>query len=422
MTSDQNYQLHLGWDPEGKPLLIDFDNLLRHTAILAQSGAGKSVLVGRLVEEILIKTDARLVVLDANGDFRNAHILADPTAEVWSDTNQPPNDSFDYTEFAERWQRLSMFYVTNGSDHNRSELREWATPYVSWEHLPIQSKMEILGLEMGRDPEEAALLHVAEQSFPSGGPDGLPISPNLVSRELERIALNRAFTDRIDDNAIASLRMRLQQAATLGIWREVESQPDVSRCISEKRRLLVIDLPSLGQSKSKLILAAQLLEDLWRQVGQEWDDVARTGIDHRVPTFVVVDEAHNFVPERDPDDPVLMRISQTIQRIAAEGRKYGLFVLLATQRPPKVSRGLLSECENACFLRMQSPKDLEILAQIWSVIDDDRVWVRKETKRKGQGLLVGPWAKEYGQKFRGGRRRTKETGGNLSVGWIHKRT
>ena len=52
-----------------------------HTAVLAQSGSGKSFMVGRVIEELLIKTKARIVVLDPNSDFVR---LGDIDRDAWT--------------------------------------------------------------------------------------------------------------------------------------------------------------------------------------------------------------------------------------------------------------------------------------------------------------------------------------------------
>src|SRR5947209_6202630 len=54
---------------------INPQDLLHHTLIVGQSGSGKSFLIARLIEEILLRTRARVVVIDPNGDFRR---LSDP--------------------------------------------------------------------------------------------------------------------------------------------------------------------------------------------------------------------------------------------------------------------------------------------------------------------------------------------------------
>ena len=51
-----------------------------HTVIIAQSGSGKSFFLGRLIEEIMIKSKARCLILDPNGDFRKIYKIDE---ELW---------------------------------------------------------------------------------------------------------------------------------------------------------------------------------------------------------------------------------------------------------------------------------------------------------------------------------------------------
>lgn len=63
-------------DP-GVAVTIDPEGLLHHTLIVGQSGSGKSFFVSRLVEEIVLNTAARVVIVDPNGDFRAISKVAD---------------------------------------------------------------------------------------------------------------------------------------------------------------------------------------------------------------------------------------------------------------------------------------------------------------------------------------------------------
>jgi uncharacterized protein len=111
-------------------------------------------------------------------------------------------------------------------------------------------------------------------------------------------------------------------------------------------------------------------------------------LDRRVPTFLVIDEAHNFAPEQ-PTNPLQARTSDRIATIAAEGRKYGLFVILATQRPQKLRKGLLSECENACLLRIQSKVERTFAAEALGVPADTVNQVGQFDT--GEALMIGRW-------------------------------
>jgi DNA helicase HerA-like ATPase len=63
--------------------------------------------------------------------------------------------------------------------------------------------------------------------------------------------------------------------------------------------------------------------------------------DTRVPVFVVLEEAHNFIPE-EPRNRAQAALRDQFRTIAAEGRKYGLFLILVSQRPDKLDHLILS--------------------------------------------------------------------------------
>jgi len=428
-------ELHLGYrdaDKEQPPLLIDFQKLRHHGAILAGSGAGKSTLIGRIVEEILLKTEARVVIIDTNGDFRKAHIVvgSDEEGAVWKAQVPPQGETYHKRElFEERWRRLTKIHLTHAHNTEPTIGVEWSKPFLSWNKLPMQWQMDILKLELSHDPDEVAALYRVTQRL--GGRTALkgPISPQTVRSELEAMTttstiINPAGEGRID----MKLQNRFQQVAELNIWRQEVDDVDLSywfqgRKHKSRRQLSIFDVPSISNSTSRNILVAFLLELLWGVAQKDWEDaVDHPDSDTRVPTFLVVDEAHNFVPTEDPMDPHALRISQSIQRIAAEGRKYGLFLLLATQRPSKVRPGLLSECENICLLRLRSPIERGLAVDTWA-LGKDHIKPNPPLANfeQGQGLLCGSWADWNEIPFRGGGRRTKATGGNLPPDWIHKR-
>ena len=77
----------------------------------------------------------------------------------------------------------------------------------------------------------------------------------------------------------------------------------------------------------------------------------------RRPLLVVIDEAHNVCPQL-PEDALERIATETAMRIAAEGRKFGLYLLLSTQRPQKVHENILSQADNLVLMRMNSAADL----------------------------------------------------------------
>jgi len=78
-------------------------------------------------------------------------------------------------------------------------------------------------------------------------------------------------------------------------------------------------------------------------------------INNDIPVLMVYEEAHKYVPK---SDLTKYRASQkAIERIAKEGRKYGVALLLASQRPSEISETIFSQCNNFIAMRLTNPND-----------------------------------------------------------------
>jgi DNA helicase HerA-like ATPase len=83
------------------------------------------------------------------------------------------------------------------------------------------------------------------------------------------------------------------------------------------------------------------------------------------PWVVVLEEAHNYVRPRREDEARGVSVSrETFERIAKEGRKFGLSVIVASQRPSEISQTILSQCANFLLHRLQNPDDIEHFRKI----------------------------------------------------------
>ena len=78
------------------------------------------------------------------------------------------------------------------------------------------------------------------------------------------------------------------------------------------------------------------------------------------PWVVVLEEAHNYIfPYRQDESRGIKVSRETFERIAKEGRKFGLSLIIASQRPSDVSGTILSQCSNFIVHRLQNPADIE---------------------------------------------------------------
>ena len=132
----------------------------------------------------------------------------------------------------------------------------------------------------------------------------------------------------------------------------------------------------------------------------------------RIGRLIVIDEAHNLCSPA-PATPIERLLTERIVQIAAEGRKYGLWLLMSTQRPSKVHPNALSQCDNLGLMRMSSPRDL---AELGSVFGYAPVALRDRATSFAQGevLFAGGFAPEP-MLVQVGARLTEEGGSDVPI-------
>ena len=89
-----------------------------------------------------------------------------------------------------------------------------------------------------------------------------------------------------------------------------------------------------------------------------------TDSDERHPIALLCDEAHLYVPERGSSTGILASALSTFHRIAKEGRKYGVGLVVISQRPSEVSRTVLSQCNNFVALRLTNAEDQSVVQRM----------------------------------------------------------
>jgi hypothetical protein len=107
---------------------------------------------------------------------------------------------------------------------------------------------------------------------------------------------------------------------------------------------------------------------------------------NRLPVNVVLEEAHRYIAERPAGYAI--EAGNIFERIAKEGRKYGMFLLVASQRPSELSRTVLSQCSNFVVHRIQNPDDLSHIRQMTPYISES-IMRRLPSLPKQHALIFG---------------------------------
>lgn len=451
------------------------DALDTHMVIIAQSGSGKSFFLGRLIEELVLKTQSRCLVLDPNSDYRS---LADIDEKPWKKPiAYTPSSRFGWlpTESSKEecqalWEQCRVLVRSaRAPDGRRSLLINW--PLLPGEALSRELPAPRRGLlhDCHEFVSTLAKLMSWRGEVGAAGSINHAISMESVFDEAHRllsrdneINLAAHLSDHFTDSTLRDRLRAVNRAsdeeidftfnrkvgpykATLSTLRPA-IPPDIAEYyLAEGRRLLrfgslsrftyrlfapadgadaphveVLDLPSVRDRGQRLLVVGSALTSEVALARRAWEHALNVDKDERVPKFIVVDEAHNLIPS-GPQEGASDALRETFRTIAAEGRKFGLFLILVTQRPDKVDERVLSECGNHVLMRVQSETLLRDTCTALGLEDHIKALRRCTKLPKGCGALTGTWAPLDASRtrtpafFYSCARRTKEGGRNLDA-------
>jgi uncharacterized protein len=350
----------------GVPCLADAAGFDRHTFLCGQSGSGKTYSLGVILERLLIETDLRMVILDPNSDFvRLGNVRADADPALTG-----------------RYQEAASGVAVYSADTpGARRLRLHAA------EIDPATQAAVLRLDPIADSEEYASLVALLGSENPPALGALTGSDNPEARRLGRRIANLGV-DRFS------------------IWAPGEAGSILETVHDQDVRCVVIDLGSLPTREEQSLVACAVLGSLWERRLE------------RRPVLIVIDEAHNVCPAEPPTRLLEVAAEHAI-RIAAEGRKFGLYLLVSTQRPQKIPENVLSQADNLVLMRLNSLADLAFAEAAFSFVPPSLI-ERSVTFRQGEGLIAGKMSPQPAL-LRFDARVSEEGGGDVPATWAAAR-
>ena len=314
-------------DPSRTAYLISQELLAKHSAILGTTGAGKSCALVLIVRALLAAhPNGHVILLDPHGEYA-------PAFPGLAERITPQNLHLPYwlLSFDEMVEIVC-------SDDPVSRSRE---AYILKDVI-VAAKREALGLE-------GSTTHLTVDT---------PV-PYPLAAILHRISDAMGKLDKPDSTlpylrlltTIENLRQDKRYAFLFGSFSVrdtmVEILARILRIPVKEHPITIFDLSAVPSEIVDVVvsLVCRLIFDfaLWSER------------DEAIPTLLVCDEAHRYIPS---DETLGFEPTRrSIARIAKEGRKYGVSLCLVTQRPSEVSETILSQCSTVFALRMSNEKD-----------------------------------------------------------------
>ena len=359
---------------------VDGDRFFnKHIAIVGSTGSGKSHTVAKIVQnairgkshEYTGMNNSHVIIFDIHSEYKAAF----PNARFIDITNlKLPYWLLNSDELQE------LFIDTEANDHNQRNVFKEAVVKSKKDHFDgddaHREKLHYdspVMFEIQDVLEFARYKNTTERDGTRQGPLVGKLS-NFISRIENKLADRRLEFLFGNDARDTSFEEVLKVLVGYG---------------DDQTNVTIIDLS--GVPFDVLSITVSLISRVLFEYGYYYKRlrIADTGNESEtndVPLLLVYEEAHKYVPNNDAAKYRASR--ESIERIAKEGRKYGVTLLLASQRPSEISETIFSQCNNFLALRLTNPNDQNYVKRLLPDTMGNLV-DRMPTLRAGESLLIG---------------------------------
>ena len=299
----------------------------RHMAILAMTGGGKTVASRRVIRE-LIDAGYPIVVLDPHGDYLG----------IWEN-----RELFEGTAVKLYYPAISV------NERNRDVISflvsQMTQGFTDPQKEEFGKALERVGVsESGEVPITAFLDRVMGKLSDGDGGRGRTVGAvrrglKMVQKQMEAMM-----------NSNETLRTRLPDF-------DFEAMPDPVVAPERFVRPRQVSILYLGgyDHLTQSTIVSLVLRNLY--------DV-RASMTNQIPPFLaVVEEAHNFIPSRGEGQSETPSV-EIIRKVITEGRKFGVGLLLISQRPSRLDETTLSQCNTFLVFRLVNPRDQSFVEKV----------------------------------------------------------
>jgi GTPase SAR1 family protein len=436
--SEGSNDLYIGVNSDLSPFKVDLNALTRGLVVVGQSGCGKSFLLGRVVEELVRNTTekTRLLVIDSNSDFCEGTALdAEETFKNVLDKYRSGLLVKEFEQFKDKELTIYNQIKAEGKLSSSQLFGRGEKFNLSWKWL-VDDHERFLKLVKGDECPDGyvwalyTVIEAIKEEFRYSPEDWVDVCSEIwdirkqgkTDYKFVKENIGLAVANLSPESGFLEFASDLSSELRTEIWRAKDTDGGLPERLFADSRINFIEAETIQARKARLKAVAFVLMHCLAEQTElvEKFRVARSGTNASAleearrnlkRTFLLIDEAQNYAPD-DTGDPHEKMLGNLIHTLAAEGRKYGLHLILATQRPNKMKRGLLGECDNAIIMKMNSRSDLEHLAKEMRILDVKLLEPCLHFQGQGNAIAVGEMTRmaPYVRLFKSAPRRTVEGG------------
>jgi len=370
----------LPWHKETR-IYLDPTNLFgRHFAVLGQTGSGKSWTVASLIQKaVAIMPKAHIILIDLHGEYcwkrdtEHHYAFADAIVRhidareleipYWLMTYAELCDLL--IEHSEREAKNQTAFFRDCLLKGRQEENRTAKPVLGLTRVTVDTPVffDLMALR--------TLIEDKNGKIPNAKGDGLKDGPLTGAFDNFLMRLDSKLDD-VRYDFLLKPKVRKDSASLSALLR------DFVGLGTKKAAVTVVDLSSVPFDVRPTVAA---------QIGRlafefnYWNPKYR-----EFPILLMCEEAHAYIPRESESQFAGSR--KSMERIAKEGRKYGVGLAVVSQRPHEVSETVLAQCGTFICLRITNPADQEYVRKLVPESEGDLVSVLAGLGR-GEALVLG---------------------------------
>lgn len=321
---------------------IDVEKLLsRHFAVVGSTGVGKSTSVTLMLRKIVeARKEIRVLMLDPHNEFGSA--FPNKAIVIGADQLKLPFWVFGLDEFAE-----VIFRGQKGMELEIELLRE----------LIIEAR-ELYAEDRRNDKNSSVKRSKSSNNIGADSP-----VPYRIPDLLKIIDARLGLLDNKSEKPL--LKTLAEKISTITVDQRFNFMFDQNACGGDKIEEILSKIFRLPQNNLPICvlemsgLPSEVVSSVVSVLCRLAFDLAVSS-NGAIQTLVVCEEAHRYIPA--DVESGFWPTRQAIGRIAKEGRKYGVYLGIITQRPGELDPTILSQCNTFFAMRLSNQKDQEIIA------------------------------------------------------------
>jgi uncharacterized protein len=372
ISSHENYKVPLTVGKysidEQAQAFLDGDKLFqRHAVIVGSTGSGKSWCVAKLIEQIAQLPMANCILFDIHGEYSGKDFKMDGLQHLrvanpsdLGKTRNLENDVLMLPYWLLTYEEM-LAMLLDRSDSNAPNQAMLFSKTVFAEKMkyldeigdttfkssitidsPIPYKIDYILKELAELDQQMVEGARTEKQGPFFGKLTRFVQRLEAKTQDKRLGfLFQISDDELDINWLNKLCERLMLGTSSNL---------------KKAGVKIIDFSEVPSDVLPLVigLVARLVFTV-----QQW-----TVRENQHPIALLCDEAHLYIPERTNQDAAAELGLKSFERIAKEGRKYGVSLTVISQRPAEVNRTVLSQCNNFIALRLSNAEDQAVIKRL----------------------------------------------------------